>query len=108
MRSDLTRSLRFQEGTGSDPDVASEFDRAVDRARSSSVRPNQANRANQHKSREETMRERSHIRSASWVEAPDHLAQFAEGSADDTRGSYASEQRSGLHTGRPAHAKIWD
>jgi len=57
-----------------------------------------------HKHAAETMRERAHVGSAAWVDAPAQLGAFVDGSADDRRGQYASRQNDGGHYSRPNHA----
>lgn len=115
----------YQEGIGWDSDVPREFllgvrqgegdpdignSQASDHIRSDSpARPNQ-NVNVFTKSRAETMRERAHVGSASWVEAPWQLGAFAQGAGDaEARGGeYAHEQRDGSHYSRPSHARIED
>ena len=72
--------LRFEEGLGTDTDVPSEFARGVDQGHAvANGRPNR-NANVFEKSAEETLRERAHVGSASWIEGPEQLGEFAHGS----------------------------
>lgn len=99
--------VQFEEGIGWDSDVPKEFLIGMSHGEADGARPN--NNLNVfHKSREETMKERAHVGSAAWVDSPAHLGSFVDGTQDSDRGEYAHDIRSGLHTGRPAHAVIRD
>jgi hypothetical protein len=75
--------LRFQEGLGTDTDVPNEFSKgAMQGYVAAPGRPNR-NMNVFEKWPEETMRERAHVGSASWVEAPSFLGEFAHGSFAD-------------------------
>jgi hypothetical protein len=71
--------LRFEEGIGSDTDVPNEFTKGVLQGYLTAPgRPN--HNANVYeKFPEETMAERAHVGSASWVEAPTFLSEFSHG-----------------------------
>jgi hypothetical protein len=75
--------LRFEEGVATDTDVPQEFTNgAMQGYMPAPGRPNR----NQNvfvKLPEETMRERAHVGSAAWVEAPEHLSDFAAGGFAD-------------------------
>lgn len=70
--------LRFEEGLASDTDIPNEFTKGVTQGYLTGARPNQ-NKNVYEKFPEETMRERAHVGSASWVEAPTYLGEFAHG-----------------------------
>ena len=71
--------LRFEEGIATDTDVPQEFTKgAMQGYVPAAGRPNR-NANVFEKLPEETMRERAHVGSAAWVEAPDHLSEFASG-----------------------------
>jgi hypothetical protein len=75
--------LRFEEGIATDTDVPQEFTNGAMQGYVPA-----AGRANRNanvfeKSAEETMRERAHVGSAAWVEAPVHLQEFAAGGFAD-------------------------
>jgi len=75
--------LRFEEGIATDTDVPQEFSKgAMQGYIPAAGRPNR-NQNVFEKLPEETMRERAHVGSASWVEAPDHLTEFASGAFAD-------------------------
>ena len=75
--------LRFEEGIATDTDVPNEFSKgAMQGYMPAAGRPNR-NQNVFEKLPEETMRERAHVGSAAWVEAPDHLSEFAAGGFAD-------------------------
>ena len=100
--------VQFEEGLGWDTDVPANF--RVGLSNGSGARPNQ-NLNVFEKAYDQTMRERAHVGSAAWVEAPDHLRAFADGTADDRGGeggerTYAHELRDGGHYSRPSPARV--
>lgn len=75
--------LRFEEGIATDTDVPNEFSKGASQAYTPAAgRPNR-NAAVHTKTAEETMRERAHVGSASWVEAPASLSEFSKGGFAD-------------------------
>lgn len=75
--------LRFEEGIGTDTDVPSDFQVGVLQGyQSAPGRPNRNVNVFE-KYPEETMRQRAHVGSAAWVEAPGFLQEFAGGSFTD-------------------------
>ena len=97
--------LRFEEGIATDTDVPNEFSKGASQAYTPAAgRPNR-NANVFEKLPEETMRERAHVGSASWVEAPTHLSEFSKGGFAD-HGSNVIEEvfRDGSHqqAGNPA------
>ena len=90
--------LRFEEGIATDTDVPQEFSKGAQQAyQPAAGRPNR--NANVFtKTAEETMRERAHVGSASWVEAPNSLGEFSKGGFAD-HGSNVFEEvfRDGSH-----------
>jgi hypothetical protein len=71
--------LRFEEGVATDTDVPNEFSNGVMQGYMPAPgRPNH-NRNVYEKWPEETMRERAHLGSSAWVEAPTYLGEFAHG-----------------------------
>jgi hypothetical protein len=75
--------LRFEEGLATDTDNPTEFQKGVLQGYITPPgRPN--HNANVYeKPASETMRERAHVGSASWVEAPTFLSEFAHGTNSD-------------------------
>jgi hypothetical protein len=75
--------LRFEEGIATDTDVPQEFTKgAMQGYEPAAGRPNR-NKNVFEKLPEETMRERAHVGSAAWVEAPSFLGEFAAGGFAD-------------------------
>jgi len=75
--------LRFEEGIATDTDVPQEFTKgAMQGYTPAAGRPNRNVNVFE-KLPEETMRERAHVGSAAWVEAPDHLKEFSAGGFAD-------------------------
>lgn len=75
--------LRFEEGIATDTDVPNDFQQGMaDGYVTAPGRP--THNANVfEKYPEQTMQERAHVGSASWVEAPTYLQEFAHGSFAD-------------------------
>lgn len=88
--------LRFEEGVATDTDVPNDFQHgAVDGYVTAPGRPNR-NAIVWEKPAAETMKERAHVGSASWVEAPTFLGEFAHGSFGDYGAqTYEQVDRSG-------------
>jgi hypothetical protein len=75
--------LRFEEGLATDTDIPQEFTTgAMSGYEPAAGRPNR-NKPVHTKTAEETMRERAHVGSAAWVEAPAHLSEFSAGAFAD-------------------------
>lgn len=74
--------LRFEEGVATDTDIPFEFGRGAygDTAGDGWGRQTLAGML---KTPAETMRERVHVGSASWIEAPQELSEFVQGAASD-------------------------
>lgn len=90
--------LRFQEGVMTDSDVPNDFTKgAMQGYLSAPGRPNR-NANVYEKYADETMRERAHVGSAAWIEAPTFLGEFALGAFSD-HGEIRYEEviRSGGH-----------
>jgi hypothetical protein len=89
--------LRFEEGMATDTDVPSDFQRGMMEGQISA--PGHYNHVNpdvQYKHANETMAERAHVGSASWVDSPPHLAEFAHGAHTElAEVRYEMVQRSG-------------
>jgi hypothetical protein len=75
--------LRFEEGLATDTDIPNEFTNgAMQGYEPAAGRPNR-NKPVHTKTAEETMRERAHVGSAAWVEAPASLSDFSAGGFAD-------------------------
>lgn len=71
--------LRFEEGVATDTDVPNDFQRGMYEG-SNTVGRGKVDPETQFKHAEETMQERAHVGSASWIEAPTVLNEFVQGS----------------------------
>ena len=75
--------LRFEEGIATDRDVPRDFQVELDQGYDTPAgRPNH-NMNVMEKYPEETMKQRAHVGSAAWVEAPAYLGEFAQGNFGD-------------------------
>lgn len=72
--------LRFEEGIATDTDVPTDFGRGAYFDTSQGPRPGHNNPEMLYKHANETMQERAHVGSASWIEAPSVLGEFVQGS----------------------------
>lgn len=102
--------LRFEEGVATDTDVPSDFQRgAYFDPTSAPGRQNHNNPEMFYKHAAETMRERAHVGSASWIEAPEVLSEFVQGSvAGDGQPQFEYEFNSGAHMNRPNPTVVYD
>lgn len=105
----LRGPLRFEEGVATDTDVPDDFVLGIEQGYSSSVgRPNRKDNVFE-KYPEETMKERAHVGSAAWVEAPTYLGEFSQGSFSDYAEPVIEEEiRSGAHYTRVNPAVVID
>jgi hypothetical protein len=101
--------LRFEEGLATDTDVPNEFTKgAMQGYTPAAGRPNR-NQNVFEKLPEETMRERAHVGSAAWVEAPSHLTEFAAGGfADHGDNRFEEVIRNGSHQAAGNAAVVQD
>ncbi len=102
--------LRFEEGVATDTDVPNDFARGAyadtapspDRPNSAYARPETF-----YKHADETTRERAHVGSASWVEAPEVLGDFVQGaSSGQSMPSFEYAYNSGTYQARPAASRV--
>jgi hypothetical protein len=99
--------LRFEEGLATDTDLPTNFQTGV--MQGYITAPGRVNHnANVYeKSAEETMRERAHVGSAAWVEAPTFLGEYSHGSNNDIAAvRYEQVDRSGGRYERSNPARI--
>jgi hypothetical protein len=90
--------LRFEEGIATDTDVPAEFTNGAMQGYIPAAGRMNHNRNVFEKPAEETMRERAHVGSAAWVEAPTVLNDFAsEAFADHGENEFAEVFRDGGH-----------
>jgi hypothetical protein len=101
--------LRFEEGIATDTDVPNDFQKGM--AQGSAVaagRPNR-NAPVWQKPAAETLSERAHVGSASWVEAPTYLGEFAHGTMNDySAAQIETVARSGGRTQRMSPTVVND
>jgi hypothetical protein len=100
--------LRFEEGLASDTDVPDQFIYgAMQGYETAPGRPNH-NKNVYEKPAAETMRERAHVGSATWPEAPTYLGGFAAGAHNDGEVQYVMVKRDGGHQNRPNPIRVTD
>lgn len=105
----LRGPLRFEEGIATDTDVPNDFILGVQQGYESAPgRPNRNENVFE-KFPEETMKQRAHVGSAAWVEAPTFLGEFSHGSFSDyAEAAIEQENRSGGHYTRINPATVID
>jgi hypothetical protein len=100
--------LRFEEGIATDTDVPDDFVRGMtEAARPAPGSTNHVDPETQWKHAADTMRERAHVGSAAWVDAPSVLTEFATG-AQPTEQTYDQIDRSGGRYERRGPAVVTD
>jgi hypothetical protein len=97
--------LRFEEGVATDTDIPNDFGQGAygDCAGDGRGRP-----FTNVKSPEETMRERVHVGSASWIEAPTMLSDFVIGASTGQGPSFEMELGSETRLVRINPAQVFD
>lgn len=102
--------LRFEEGVATDTDVPADFTQgAYEDTAPSPFRQNHNNPEMFYKHPMDTMRERAHVGSASWIEAPTVLSDFVQGAmAGDGMPQFEYEYNSGGHMNRPNPTVVSD
>jgi hypothetical protein len=100
--------LRFEEGVATDTDVPNDFQQgAYSDTAPASPRLAVPSTDSVRKWPEQTMRERAHVGSASWIEAPEVLGDFVQGSmSGDGQPSFEYAYNSGLHQNRPNAVRV--
>ncbi|MFJ4739087.1 hypothetical protein [Streptomyces sp. NPDC088775] len=97
--------LRFQEGVASDTDIPSEFGTGIMQGYQTPAGRMNHNMNVFEKPAEETMRERAHVGSASWPEAPTFIAEMAQGASEPEQ-SYAQVDRGEGRSQRRNYARV--
>jgi hypothetical protein len=102
--------VRFYEGVMSDTDVPYDFGvGAYSDTAPSPIRQNHNNPEMFYKYPEDTMRERAHMGSASWIEAPALLGDFVQGSmSGDMMPQFEMVYNNGMHQARPNKTVVFD
>jgi hypothetical protein len=105
----LRGPLRFEEGIATDTDVPNDFQVGLDQGYDTPAgRPNH-NLNVMEKFPEETMKQRAHMGSAAWVEAPTYLGEYSQGNFGDHSEVVIEEViRSGARTQRMNPAVVAD
>jgi hypothetical protein len=100
--------LRFEEGLATDTDIPNEFVNGVMQGyQTAPGRPNH-NQNVYEKYPDETMRERVHVGSAAWVEAPTYLGAFAGGTSAEAEQRYIQVDRNGARYERRNASQVND
>ena len=101
--------LRFEEGIATDTDVPSDFQKGMQQGMVPAAgRPNHTANVFE-KPAAETLAERAHVGSASWVEAPTFLGEFAHGTNNDySAATIETVARSGGRTQRQSATVVND
>jgi hypothetical protein len=102
--------LRFEEGIATDSDVPMDFGvGAYEDTAPSPMRMNHNNPEMFYKYPEETMRERAHVGSSTWIEAPAMLGDFVKGAmAGDMMPTFEYVYNTGTHMNRPNPTVVSD
>lgn len=105
----LRGPLRFEEGIATDTDVPNDFELGLTQGYDTPAgRPNH-NMNVFEKPAQETMAERAHVGSASWVEAPTYLNEFSQGNFQDyAEASFEQVARSGSRYQRVNPSQVND
>lgn len=98
--------LRFEEGVATETDVSRDFQQGA----YGDTAPDSRGHTQPEmfwKHADQTMRERAHIGSAAWVDAPEVLGDFVQGSmAGDSTPSFEYAYNSGGYQARPSPARV--
>lgn len=102
--------LRFEEGIATDTDVPNDFGiGAYEDTAPSPMRQNHNNPEMFYKYPEETLRERAHVGSATWIEAPAMLNDFVQGSmSGEGMPVWEYAYNSGGRANRPNPTVVYD
>jgi len=98
--------LRFEEGVATETDIPQDFRKGA----YEDTAPDSRGHARSemfYKHAADTQRERAHIGSASWIEAPEVLGDFVQGATSgDHRPTFEYVHNSGLHQARPNPVRV--
>lgn len=98
--------LRFEEGVATETDVPRDFQQGAYSDPAPDARGHSRSEMF-YKHADQTMRERAHIGSAAWVEAPDVLSEFAQGVGEgDNQPTFSYAYNSGMHENRSNPARV--
>jgi hypothetical protein len=97
--------MRVEEGVASDTDVPNDFTLG---ARQGYMSEGNHNAVVWHKGADEVMRERAHVGSAAWVEAPEMLGDFSAATGTEGERAFVAVTRSGGKYHRQDAAVVQD
>ena len=101
--------MRFEEGVATDTDVPDDFTAGALQGMVTSPGRYNRNAKVDTKYPEETIAQRYHVGSASWVQAPEFLGEFAGGAfSPNAEQRYQMDVRDGLSYRRDNPANVWD
>jgi hypothetical protein len=98
--------MYFEEGIATDTDVPNDF--VLGAHQGYTPAPGRPNHNANEKWPDETMRERVHVGSAAWVEAPQYLGAFSGGASTEAERTYIQVNRDGSEYRRRNAAQIND
>jgi hypothetical protein len=104
----LRGPMRFEEGVATDTDIPSDF--GVGIMQGYITRPGRLNHNEKVDTKypQETVRQRAHVGSAAWVEAPTFLGNFAHGTGPQAERAFEQDVRDGQSYRRANPATVWD
>ncbi|MFD6934655.1 hypothetical protein ACFWAP_00670 [Streptomyces goshikiensis] len=100
--------LRFEEGIATDTDIPNEFGKGVMQGYTTAPGRMNHNANVYEKPAEETMRERAHMGSAAWPEAPEFIGGFAHGAGHGAEQRFEQVVRDGHNQRRQNYARTND
>ena len=101
--------LRFEEGVATDTDVPDDFTAGAIQGLVTAPGRYNNNAKVDTKYPEETVAQRAHVGSSSWVQAPEFLGEFAHGSfSPNAEQRFEQPVRDGLSYRRDNPANVWD
>lgn len=104
----LRGPLRYEEGIATDTDVPDDFMQGMsDGYATPPGQPNHNNSDMLYKHADQVLKERAHVGSAAWIEAPEFLGAFATGTSEPPI-NYPSVVRTGAHYNRVNGAVVLD
>lgn len=104
----LRGPMRFEEGVATDTDIPSDFGVGIMQGYSTAPGRINHNLKVDTKYAEETVRQRAHVGSAAWVEAPTFLGNFAHGAGPAAERAFEQANRDGQSYRRANPATVWD
>lgn len=100
--------LRFEEGLATDTDVPDDFQLGIMQGYITAPGRDNHNANVYEKYPAETLKQRAHMGSAAWVEAPTFLGEFAHGTSPSAERAFEVVDRSGGRYERQNPAEVFD